>query len=494
MRFVSDYSHSKKHFEKISKPNITCPDIIGDCEIETPAISPFSELNRVSSLTKNIHHSKLKRKSNIVDIVIQTDNLKPIFLIIFQSLLLPNLLAFLIIVLLIKFEEAVGIYCSNENESAPIYNEIRNILTYDMFYIVGIYLCLFEERLGTKFTWFGALIFAGSFLIILFVNHYKLIRINGQEIYADIFFFPLIFQIGTFIIISKRAGRFGSKEYKKILFVCILFFMGGLDQIILKRFLIDELNQQSKGFQHRKLFLQCFLFIFYQVYGKMFLGFLQKFKGVVLQNLFLYTTKVYIANAICSCVALPLTRKNGALIDIFSFLNFSVQLFSLYKQKNFVISTLRSAFAFLLYFFRMDKKKCNVDSKKADQKLSSTIAGSTNGVIYYLIFVVLSILVTKKTFRYPQYDLNTNNNGKYCKKEVLVKNINIGPENLCFLFLINFFFFLYLILKMKDKKKSKFLWKTEQYHIFIKILYYILFYAFVDTGLQFYLYLDLIIE
>lgn len=186
---------------------------------------------------------------------------------------------------------------------------------------------------------------------------------------------------------------------------------------------------------------------------------------------------------------LPLTRgnENYNAINVFAFLNFFFQLFSLYQQKNFII---HHFLLIIKLIFRIKNKRCCLISKNINEKIS-LLAGATNEIVIAIILTVLNIAIFGKTVRYPLFDLGENKKDTFCKKS-LEKDVFIGVENLCFIFAINFFFFAYLILKMKDKQKSKFLWKMENYSILVKIFYLVEIYALIDFNFQFYLELYLI--
>ena len=363
----------------------------------------------------------------------------------------------------------------------------------NFFFYLAMYLCLFTEKYDERTNIILKIsIFTGNFLISFILKFYAVFNINGKEIYVDNFFFPLIFQLIAFFIIKKREVSVEKKEYRQIKAIFALFLLGVLDLIILRRYLIEEVHKRLQKYEMHKIMFQCFLFLFYQIYGKMSLWFLQKLKHVISQNLFLLLIKIYITNVLCSCIVLSLTRKQGVFINVFSFINFFLQLFSLYERESFSSKILQHAFFLCKYIFKLKNKRyCKLLSSNIDNELASTIAGSTNELMISISLVILNIIISEKSLFYPIYLLKDSSVNVICKTN-LVKYVSIGAENLCFLFAINFFYFLYLIMKMKDKQRTKFSWKMENYNLLCKSIYFILIYAYIDVSFQFYLYLDLI--
>ena len=194
---------------------------------------------------------------------------------------------------------------------------------------------------------------------------------------------------------------------------------------------------------------------------------------------------MYIANVIGSCLILPLLRENDKSVRVFGFLNFCLQIFSLYKRQNFF---LYNFYRLLKLFFSLKQSKfrCN-----ENEELILNLAGSTNEVMIAITITIMNIIIFGKTYKYPSFTIGENKKNSFCRKKLEIE-VTIGAENLCFLFIINCFFFLYLIMQMKDKRRSVFSWKIENYNVFTKTLYFIMIYAFIDSNFQYYLYLFLL--
>lgn len=181
-------------------------------------------------------------------------------------------------------------------------------------------------------------------------------------------------------------------------------------------------------------------------------------------------------------------KGNGKIITFFAFINFVLQLLSLYKQKNFIFHQILGVFVGNCRGFF---PSVQVFKRNNHPDLSSIIAGSTNEVVIAMTITLINFLIFEKPVRYPVFDLGLLSKNELCKQN-LDKEVKFSGEALCFLFGSNFFLFLYLILKMKDKRRTKFRWKFESYGLFMKTYYFIMLYFLIDINFQFYLYLYLL--
>lgn len=481
----SSYIHSKKNLKIFSNPINSTPN--SDDEIEPPPLN----LLKVSRHTffKDKQENDKKRSSNILNLfIIPIQQQKTLFSLILVKILLPNILALLFLIGLMKLESYFQLDCSHDNEPVLIYVTMREIILAHSFYIWTFYLSLFKE--SESFV-IRICLLIGSYIISFFFKYFKFFIFDDREIYIYATFFMFAFQIIMFIGLNKYKGSLGKEEFNQVLFSFALFIIGTVDLIVLRRYIIEEVYRKLSSFQFYKIYFQFFLFCYFNLYEKVVLSLLVTFQNKISKSLLLFLIKNYICSVLCSCIVLPLTRDNGLTLSVLSYLNFFFQISSLYKQRNFILHIITSI------FLKNCKGNCIFKLTRLFQKnivnqnLFSTIAGSTNEVMITITFALINVLIFGKTINYPLFDLGEIKQDVVCRRN-FENEVTLGVEKLLFLFVINFIFFIYLILKMKDKKKSKFQWKIESYDLLIKTFYYVIIYTFIDFNFQFYLYLYLL--
>lgn len=470
--------HRKQEFQK-SKSLYSTPD-----DSENIQLSPFNLL-KTSRVTISVDRVKKKRFSNILDWAIRTQKSQSFFFFIFQKFLFPHLLAFAAVFGVMKLENVLELECPKEGEKTIIYLISREIVLGNFIYSWTIYILLFETNKNFLLKVF---LFAGCFIIIFFFQYFERFEINDQETHLDKSIFPCLFLMITFIVITFCKGKISKKDYKKVGLSLCLVFIGGVDFIVFRHFIIEKVHSELRKFDHDQIYFQLFLFISYQIFGNILIKLFQKFKNNISQNLFLLLIKIYISSVICSCIVLPLTRGNGLATSSLAFLNFFLQITSFYKQKNLFLHKICS------FFEKKYKKSCpifKIFRGNINDDVSSIIAGSTNELVISMTSVLINIKIFGKTIRFPTFDVGQSKKNSFCKK-FIGDVYEIGVENVCFLFGINFFLFLYLILKMKDDNRTTFKWKIESYGVLMKTYYNIMIYFLIDLDFQFYLYLYLI--
>ena len=231
---------------------------------------PPSNLMKISTSSINYHKTLTKRKqSNIVDWLIISQRTKTFYLFFFNKIILPNIMAFLIIFGIMKFENDLGIDCAKSGEEPIIYITARDILIGDFLYIWAVNLCLFDEKLTNKYI--KCLTLLGSLIICFLIKYFKIIQINDKKIYFDVYFFPLLFQMVLFSIYTKSKKNIERKEWTKIFLTFVFLIMSALDLIILRRFIIQEIYYFFAEAKYQKIIFQCILFLLYQIYGKIML-------------------------------------------------------------------------------------------------------------------------------------------------------------------------------------------------------------------------------
>lgn len=300
-----NYIHKKKQF-----PNPVYSVADDFEEIQSP---PFDLLKsndelKIAILTNSLISFRTKRYSNILDLLIKTRKPKSIFFFIFYKFILPHLFAFTLVYGIIKLENDLNIDCPQKNDHVEIYLIIRDVVLGDFIYLFVLYLVFFENSKNILLRFF---LFSGCCIISFNLKYFKIFQINNEKIVIDLFFFPYLFLIISFLTITKFKGNLQKKDYQKLVLSLFLFILGGLDFIVFRHFLIEKIYLQLSQFENNKIYFQCFLFIFYQIYGNVCLWAIQKFKDLISQNLFLLLIKIYISSVICSCIVLPTTRGNG---------------------------------------------------------------------------------------------------------------------------------------------------------------------------------------
>ena len=199
-----------------------------------------------------------------------------------------------------------------------------------------------------------------------------------------------------------------------------------VDHYIIRQYLIKLVYVKLQDSPNHNIIFQFFLFLFYQIHGKIFLSILNKFRSKIPKNLFLYTLKYYIINVLFSCTILSIIYTETKYMEIFTIFNFSTQMFSLYVQKNI----------FWHYFCRLFKflkrNHNNTYSKKTNSEIKSIIAGLTNESIYAITFTLLKIIIFNRTFQFTIYEYGPKTFENFCVTSFdnLVTFIPRKPRNL----------------------------------------------------------------
>ena len=469
------FSHSKKILLPMQKLEIsiqTVPNHQIDCDLPYLKKKDSVEFDKKSR----------RKNSNMLEWMMLKRKESSIFFAVLRNVFLPQFFAFLFTCLLMQVENYLNLKCY-EADSNFSYFIIRNALFNNAFYNFGVGLCFFFEEKSQKFM---NIIMYGGVLGIIFIIHYKgkyLISIGNLKL--DAILFSVLFQVIYYVVIKAYQRSFRKVELLRIFFIIIFFFIMFVDHYIIRQYLIKLVYVKLQDSPNHNIIFQFFLFLFYQIHGKIFLSILNKFRSKIPKNLFLIAIKYYIINVLFSCTILSIMYTETKYMQIFAIFNFSSQMISLYVQSNIFWHY----FCYLLNFLKRNHD--NKYSKNTNSEIKSIIAGLTNESIYAITFTILKVIIFNRTFNFTIYEYGPKNFKKFCVTS-FDNLVSFIPQNIFLLFAINFFYFLYLIMKMKDDGKVRFLWKTEEFTLLIRIYSIVLIQGIADINFQFYLHLQLL--
>ena len=418
-----------------------------------------------------------KRNSNILHRMMIYKKESKIFTCVFKNIIFPNMFAFLFIFILMIIEDAIQFPCSeNRNENKYMYSILRNAFLRVFFFNWWVALCLLDEKSPIIMK---ILMFLGVLTITFLIDyHGKYMLVIGNTDF-DQYVFSVIFQVVFYVFAQMYQKELTKKQFTKLGFVIVYLFIVGLDEIFIRFYFIQMVYGRLKNIPNRKIVFQCFLFFFYQIKGKLFLGILNKFKKSIPANLFLFSIKYYIIDVLSSCVVLALVYDQVKNVQMFAIFNFSAQLISLYLQENVLLRY----FCSLINFLRCKKNQKQKEKKISYSEIKSIIAGLTNEAIYVITFAVMNIIIFNRTMQLIKIE------NLFCVIYWNSDFVIFNPQNLCVLFAINFFYFFYRIFQMKDDGKIHFLWKLEDYSFFVRVYVIAIFQGYADNSFFFYMYL-----
>ena len=468
-------SHRKIFFLPVIKPRRTIQTV------------PSEEIDfNLKDLMKNgrQNHRKI---SNILEIIIEKGKNANIFLYLLKNIMFPNFIAFLFNFCVIKFDNSMNFTCLGEDRLESMYLVIRNAVFNTYFYNWAVGLCLlFEEKLQKiLFT----IMFIGVLIVNFIVNYNRQYILLIGNFSLDVVCFTVLFQVVFYLVVKIYQRKFRKIEIFRLPIVMVLFLLCFADHYIIRQYLIKLVYVSLDNIPNNKIIFQCFLFVFYQLHGKVFKNILNRFKDKIPKNMLIYLIKYYIINVISSCTLLSVVFSEEKHIELFAIFNFCTQLFSLYSQGNIILHY----FLILMNFLKPKNKQKEKKKIQKDSEINSMIAGLVNESIYIITFTILNIIIFDRTFQFSFYDYGTKKMKDFCVTS-FDKLVTFIPINLFLLFAINFSYFVYMIFKMKSCEKTKFLWKTENYSLLIRIYSLVLFQGNADMNFQFYLYLNLINE
>lgn len=296
----------------------------------------------------NFQQFRKRKNSNILEWMILNKKEKKIFFCILKKIVVPNFLAFLFIFLIIIFENNMHLNCYEEDKMNKFefsYFVLRNTLFSSFFFNWLTGLCLFEEKsqkVVNVFMFFGV-------LTITFILKYRgvyLIIIGNLNL--DVFFFPFLFQLILYLSFKKYQKNIGKKQILRIVFVIIFFLIGFFDHLIIRQYLLRLVYISLQDIQNKKMIFQCFLFVLYQIYGKIFLKVFIKFKEefgeLISKNLLIFSIKYCAINVLSSCIVLPVVKQDIKYAQIFAIVNFLAQLISFSFCKKTYFCTIFTKF------------------------------------------------------------------------------------------------------------------------------------------------------
>lgn len=476
MKSLPNYSHFYPPSKIISsakqKPSLsiqTVPlEVDEEEEIKLPKIVHFIDILELHK----------KKNSNLMHRLMIYKKESQVFTCVFKSIIFPKILAFLFIFILMIIENAIQLTCfEKRSEIKYIYSILQNSFLRVFFFNWWMMLCLLEEKTQNIVK---ALMFLGVLTITFIIDYHRkyLLTIGNNDF--DQYVFSVLFQVVFYLVVKIYQKSLAKRQLIRLCLVIACLFIVGFDEIFMRYYFIQMVYASLKGIQNRKIVFQCFLFLFYQIKGKVFLGILNKFKEHIPTNLFLFSIKYYIIDVLASCVVLSVVYdEEEDYVKFFAIFNFSAQLISLYLQENFILRCFWS----LINFFKCKKRKKLKEEKINYSEIKSIIAGLTNEAMYGITFAVMNILIFNRSmqlFRYKNLNCFVNFDANF---------VLFIPQNLCVLFAINFFYFFYRIFKMKDDGKIKFLWKLEDYSFVIRIYVIAIFQAYADHSFLFYMFL-----
>ena len=430
----------------------------------------------------NFKEARQKKISNVLEWIIKDKKEKHIFFYIFKNIIFPQLLAFFFIFILILIKKIMELNCFEQNGFTNIYFLFRDALFSVFFYNMWVALCLFDEDFH-KIP--KILMFFGTLFIIVLIRHYKTSVLVIGEMIFDENIFSALFQVVFYLCVQIYQKDFGRKQIVRLFLVFVYFIIVAFDDMIVRQYLIKFVYIKLENFENGKIIFQFFLFIFYQINGKIFLGILNRFRSKIPKNCFLFSIKYYIINVLSSCTLLPIVYSNEKQIQFFAIFNFSAQLISLYLQENIFLHYI----SIIVDFLKDKMTKHSKNKKNNNTEINSMIAGLTNEAMHAIIFASMNIIIFNRNFEGWLYENLRIQGTCFTNFDNLIIFI---PQNLCILCAINFFYFFYLIMQMKDDGKIKFLWKLEEYNFFVRIYYIVLIQVYADRNFQFYLSLYLI--
>ena len=470
---ASEFSHVKKIF--LPHPNVGLYIYSAPLEEEVIESGNISNIYDIPSQTQ----FQNKKKSNIIKGLLLMKKTQNILYLIFKKAFFPQMLSFCLLFIILKIENEFQIDCFEDNQ---LYYDIRDTLLYTILEIWIINLLLFQK----SNTLVIFIIDSVCILMNLFIEYFETSQLNFGQLELDLYIFPFLFQSLGYTIIKILTKKIGINEMLKIFLAIGIFIVVLIDHFFFRQYLLELVYTSLKEYERHKIIFQCFLFVFYQTYGIIFIWILTKAYNKISANLLILLVKYHTINVLCSCIILPVILMEDRFTQIFGIFNFSVQLLSLYLQENLFVHYIMK----IRTFFK-NSKDHKKNRKNFGLKIKSIIAGSTNEVVYSITFSIINVLIFNKTIGLAIYSFDTDDNPFLCKLN-FENFISFNPENLCLIFAINLFYFLYLVTEILDKRKVKFLWKLESYWFPIKIYHFILFQVYVDDNFQYFLYLSLL--
>lgn len=477
------YLHSKKEF---SKPVVSLSSLQ---EIEFINLPPFpSTIIKKSLMIK-------PRTTNCLNIFFEKKKKRKLSLFIILNLVLPNLFGFVLLFLVTFFENEMEFHCLEENLISRLYFSVRYIFCNCFFYILMTYHCLFYflNDIGIA-TYKKVFLFSLGLLIAWIAKFLKLNDIYLAQNDSDLYTALLIFGIVLYFIIRKSL-QIDKRKHLKNLFI----YLGMVSSFFIHRYLFKfyliynfYMSISDLELNYKKVVFQIFLFCYYQTYGYILLLIIakiyedEKVKKIENPNRFLIVIKFYVANAICSCIALPLIQMQSEVSILFGIGNFIFQIITLYKKKNFILDFM---IKILNYFFRKKLPfKLITHDSALNENLKSIIAGSTNEMVIAFTLYLLNITIFKRTLLFEDIDFGNNALNK-CKLR-LVDKFELKIEMVLLLFGINFFVFVFLVFEMKDEGKVEMRWKMESYNWMFRGVLIVMFCFVIDVNFQFFLFLQ----
>lgn len=483
-------NHNPIKFNKQqTKILISLPEIEIDKEFSSKQIYSQKIDSSISVLKKSLP-LKYRKISNVFLIFFDKSipRSKLLFVLITEIILPISMGSIISILFLLLQNSSLNGECALDNFYSYVYASMKSTFFTIFYYILFGYYVLFPPiliRIPHYQIYIKIFIFFYASITSITLKMLKLLKILPWNIELDVHILNIISGFVVAHILIKKF-KISFKEIKAYFYVSwILVILLILHYYVIKAYCVTQLFNICSKIIYGNYLFQIFLFIYFQIYGKIIYILMIKFFTISdiqikkLNNSVLVFLKYFICDVICSCISIPILNDLFSIEALFGLLNFIFQLITFYNQKNYILN-----FVTKLFFFIFNKKFDKYKSNKIEKKCKSIIAGSTNEIMIIIFCKILIIMIFRR-FLCP---IAASRNVKLVIDCTLLinPNIQIKIENFISLILINFFIFTYLIFHMIDKNKIKITWKIESFNPFLKTYFIVLLHFVLDINIQFY--------